>query len=111
MLIEYKQPWLEKIGNSDSMAKRKLGPSRAEKLRRRLDELDAADTLEVMRNLKQARCHELGADRKGGLSVDLDHPYRLIFVPANDPVPRKPDGGLDWSGVTAIRIVDIVDYH
>lgn len=111
MLIEFHQPWLEKVGNSDSTAKRKLGPLRAAKLRQRLDELDAAETLETMRHLKQARCHELGQDRKGELAVDLDHPYRLIFLPANNPIPRKPDGGLDWTKVTSIRIVDITDYH
>jgi len=38
------------------------------------------------------------------LSVDLDHPHRLIFLPDHDPVPLLPDGGLDWSRVTAIMI-------
>jgi proteic killer suppression protein len=43
--------------------------------------------------------------------VDLDHPYRLIFIPANDPIPRKQDGGLDWCAVTQIEILEIVDPH
>ena len=81
-------------------------------MRRRLDELDAAESLEVMRKFPQARCHELKGDRKGQLSVDLDQPYRLIFEPANEPIPRKPDGGLDWTKVNAIRILEVgVDYH
>ena len=37
--------------------------------------------------------------------------YRLLFEPAHDPLPRKPDGGLDWAGVTAIRILGVEDYH
>jgi len=53
----------------------------------------------------------LTGDRKGTLAVDLDHPYRLIFEPANDPVPRKPDGGLDWTKITVIRILELRDYH
>jgi proteic killer suppression protein len=43
--------------------------------------------------------------------VDLDHPYRLIFEVANDPKPTKPDGGLDWTKASIIRILGIEDYH
>jgi proteic killer suppression protein len=43
--------------------------------------------------------------------LDLDGPYRLLFEPSQDPVPIKPDGGLDWSLVTAIRITGIDDTH
>lgn len=58
------------------------------------------------------RCHELTeGQRSGQLSVDLDHPYRLIFVPNHDPVPKQPDGGLDWSQVTAIKILGVEDTH
>ena len=45
------------------------------------------------------------------MSVDLQHPYRLLFVPANNPVPTKEGGGLDWAGVTEIEIIEIVDTH
>jgi len=31
----------------------------------------------------------------------------LFFEPANDPVPRKPDGGLDRTQVTVIRILEV----
>jgi hypothetical protein len=41
----------------------------------------------------------------------LDHPYRLIFIPADDPIPTKDDGGLDWSKVTAVEILEIADTH
>jgi len=44
--------------------------------------------------------------------MDLVHPRRLIFLPANDPVPRNDAGGLDWSRVTKILIEEIgTDYH
>ena len=55
--------------------------------------------------------HELHGDRDGQLSVDLDHPYRLIIQPANNPIPTKPDGGLDWARVTAILVVEVADTH
>lgn len=87
------------------------GDQRAQRIRRRLGELKAARTLEDMRTLPQARCHELRQNRADQISVDLDQPYRLILEPAHDPVPRRPDGGLDWSAVTSIRILDIEDTH
>ncbi len=76
----------------------KFGQNRAKKVRVRLQELRAAETLAGLGPpmSKPARCHELSGDRKGKLSVDLDHPYRLIFVPNHDPVPKHEDGGLDW---------------
>jgi len=45
------------------------------------------------------------------MSVDLEHPYRLLFIPANDPVPVTGDGGLDRARVTEIEIVEIADTH
>ena len=57
------------------------------------------------------RCHELKGNKKGVLSVDLDHPYRLLFRPINDPVPMREEGGLDWSGITAIEITGVEDTH
>ena len=74
-------------------------------------ELGAATTLEDMRLLPGARCHELTGDRKGQLAVDLVHPLRLVFEPDHDPQPEKADGGLDWIAVTKVVIVEIVDYH
>jgi proteic killer suppression protein len=53
----------------------------------------------------------LTGSRQGQLSVDLDHPYRLLFIPANNPVPQKSSGGLAWEQVTEIEIVEIADTH
>jgi proteic killer suppression protein len=53
----------------------------------------------------------LSGDRDGQLSIDLEHPYRLLFIPANDPIPVTKDGGLDWTKVTEIEIVEITDTH
>ena len=89
---------------------RKWGQERAKRLRMRLDQLKAAPHLGEMRNLP-GRCHELTGGRQGEISIDLDGPYRLIFEVANDPLPQKADGGLDWNGVTQIRILGIEDTH
>ncbi len=111
MDIIFRDQKLAKVCNDESLLKRKYGQMRAKLLRRRLDEFRAAENLEVLRSLPSVRCHELKGDRKGTLAVNLDHPYRLIFEPANDPVPRKLDGGLDWTKVTAIRVLSVEDYH
>ena len=87
------------------------GTARTRKLKVRLMELRAACNLAQIPRVPPPRCHELSANRKGQLSVDLDHPYRLIFIPANDPIPRKEDGGLDWDSVTEIEILEIADTH
>jgi plasmid maintenance system killer protein len=89
---------------------RRFNLQRAKLTRRRLDDLRAAANLEVMRNLP-GRCHELKADRNGQLSLDLDGPYRLIFRPDHDPIPVKDDGGLDWSQVTTVVVLEVVDTH
>jgi proteic killer suppression protein len=108
--ILYKNGKLAKVFNSESQLKQKYG-DRAKFLKRRLYEMSAAGSLEELRSLPQARCHELKENRKGTLAVDVGHPYRLVFEPANDPIPRKLDGGLDWTKVTAIRILEVEDYH
>lgn len=88
----------------------KYNKQRAKLLRRRLDDLRAAPTLEVMRSLP-GRCHELKSDRAGQLSVDLDGPYRLIFKPGHNPLPVKADGGLDWTKIVRIIVIEVVDTH
>ena len=57
------------------------------------------------------RCHELKMNRKGLFSMDLDHPYRLIFEPDHQPVPKLEDGGTDWHAITAITILGVEDTH
>lgn len=95
---------------SDSTRAKAFGADIAKVLRRRLDQLRAADDLAVMRTLP-GRCHELTGDRKGELAVDLRGPYRLVFEPADNPPPVNEDGGLDWRRVTAVRILEVEDYH
>ena len=89
---------------------RAWGPRQSETLRRRLDQLRAAPTLGEMRNLP-GRCHELTGDRAGQLSLDLVHPMRLIFEPADEPIPALEDGGLNWNQVRTVRILEIADTH
>jgi hypothetical protein len=80
---------------------------------RRIQELRAASSLRDLLPPYSGpgRCHELIGDRTGQLSLDLDHPCRLIFEPNHDPRPLCPEGGLDWSRVTSVRILGVEDTH
>lgn len=101
---------LRKLSSEGEM-QRAWGSAVARKLVARLKELEMARCLEDLRPIRSARCHELSGDRKGQLAMDLAHPFRLVFAPADTPLPVKPDGGLDWKGVTRVVILDIIDYH
>ena len=110
MDILFRTKKLAKEFNDTKLLVRRHGTRRAQLIRRRLDDLKAAENLEIMRTLP-GRCHELTADWSGFLSVDLDHPWRLIFRPKEDPIPLTPSGGLDWSRVKSITIEGIFDTH
>lgn len=77
----------------------------------RLDELRAADCLYDISHIPPQRLHELIGNLAGVFSIDVVHPYRLLFVPADDPIPHKPDGGIDLTKVTKIKILRVEDTH
>ena len=77
----------------------------------RLSELHAAIALSDITHLPPARLHELTGNRNGQFSVDLGHPYRLLFIPKNEPTPVKDDGGLDKENINRIKIIEIEDTH
>jgi plasmid maintenance system killer protein len=100
---------LAEMCRNDRELRKKCGTVRAKKIQQRLKDLGAAETLADMRMLP-GRCHELHGDLVNHLSLDLDHPYRLLFRPAGDP-PLGLGGGLDWSAVNAVVVVAIADTH
>lgn len=108
MVIRFRTRRLETIANDGKAAQKALGKRCAALLRARLDDLRAADDLNVMRHLP-GRCHELKGNRAGQFAMDLEHPRRLVFEPLDGD--SRAEGGLDWSTVTAIEMVEIIDYH
>lgn len=87
-----------------------FGPESAKKLKSRLDDLDAAQTMGDMRHVP-GHWEELKNDRAGQFSVRLHGGLRLIVKPQKHPPPVKPDGGLDWLAIDSIYIIEVVDYH
>ncbi len=69
-----------------------------QKIHHRIDEIVAADTVEMMIQFHIGRCHPLTQNRKGQYAVDLIHPYRLVF---------EKNGG----EIQVAKILEIVDYH
>ena len=113
MDISFKNTKLEKDFNEGKKLDRIHGSLWAIKIRIRLKELRAASTLHDFWPPYKgpSRCHELTGGKKYRLSVDLDHPYRLIFEPNHSLIPLKSDGGLDWKLVSAIKIIGVEDTH
>ena len=83
----------------------------AQTLMIRLAILKAARSLELVPTSPPDRRHQLRGNRDEYYAVDLVHPYRLVFKPNHKPLPRKQDGGIDTERVTAVTIIEIVDYH
>ena len=98
------------MANDRNFAIRKLGPVRAKLFNVRLDDMDAATTLEDVRHLP-GNYHELKADRKGKWACDLDQPYRLVFKPHEDPIPTDESGKYIWIEITGVEIIEITNYH
>jgi proteic killer suppression protein len=112
--ISFKNKKLEKEFNEGKRLEKVHGSLRAKKIRLRMAGLRAALSLMDFWPPMSgpSRCHELTqGKRKGRISVDLDHPYRLIFEPNHTPDPARSDGGLDWQQVTAITIIGVEDTH
>jgi toxin HigB-1 len=99
---------LRDICASEREMQRKFGSVRARKVAQRLQQLRVAETLEDVR-IMAGHCHLLTGDRKGHLALDLEGPYRLIFQPSVWTQDNR--GGLDWSAVQSVVVLEIVDYH
>jgi plasmid maintenance system killer protein len=110
MEITFKNKKFQKICNSEKELIKTYGKNCARKINSRLDDLQAAINLEMFKALP-GRCHELKGGRKGQLSLDLEHPLRLIFEPSNENVKIKEGGGLDWNSVSAVKIIEVEDTH
>jgi len=111
LTIRFDNSKLERLCNNGKELKQKH-QRRADTITQRLGELAAIENLEQMKLIPAARCHQLRVgNRKGQFAVNVDRMWRIVFEPDHDPRPLKPDGGIDLKQVTAINIIEIVDYH
>ena len=89
---------------------KKLGAAGAKQLQTRLKNLEAAVTLEDLRDAP-GHLHELKGDRAGQFGWTITGSKRLVIISVLDPPPLKPDGGLDWTAIKAVKLSELVDYH
>lgn len=113
MQISFKTKKLQKELEDEKKLITKHGPIQAKLIKKRLMALRALETLNDLWPPFSGpeRCHELEGNLKGYLSIDIKHPYRIIIKPNHDPLPMRAQGGLDWSKVTHIEIIKILDTH
>ena len=102
---------LKKIFNSEAKLFKNYGKENGRLIMRRLGFLAAAPSLAKVPHTKPFRRHQLSGKQKDLFTVDLKHPRRLVFKPNHDPLPRKKDGGLDLTKITAITILGVKDTH
>ena len=108
MEITFRDSKLRKLCEQQAVAKNKLGQVCARKLRSRLSDLQAAESVQ---ELTAGRPHPLKGDRHGQFALNLQGGVRLVFEPANDPVPFNQNGSISWAKVSKVCIVFIGDYH
>lgn len=86
----------------------------AKKIRQRMGALASADSLADFWPPYSGpeRCHELKADLAGTFSIDLKHPYRLLFEPLDSEVDvAANDEKKRWQSIKSINVIGIEDTH
>lgn len=98
LVITYKNIKIKKICTDVKIADKAYGRKMTEKIHQRIEQITAADTVEMMMQFHIGRCHSLTQNRKGQYALDLVHPYRLVFEKNGDEIQ-------------VANILEIVDYH
>lgn len=111
MDITFRTQQLKKTFNSDKKLTKIYNARMAGIIKLRLAILKNIQTLTMVPITPPLRRHQLNGKRKGQYAIDLVQPYRLVFKPANNPIPYRQDGGIDTDRVTVITILEVVDYH
>lgn len=110
MHIEFASNKLKRQMGSAAAMQKAYG-DRAKRLMMRLGVLKNAACLADVPTDPPPRCHPLKGDFQGCYAVDVSGNWRLIFEPIVAPNSEAESTELNTSEVTAIRILDVVDYH
>lgn len=106
MEIEFANAKIKKIAEKHSKAIRKYGKEKAEIIMIRINQLDAADTLLGIKNLKQTGLHALKGNRRRQFAIKTVKQYRIIIKPIGDYDIN------DLNTIKKIKILDLnLDYH
>lgn len=113
MIITFRDKKLKAAIEDEALCRRQYGTELAKKLHVRMATLAAAVSLADLWPPMSGpeRCHVLKGDLDGTFSVDLKHPYRLLFVPTHAGAAPVADEKSRWESIKAIEILDVEDTH
>jgi plasmid maintenance system killer protein len=114
MQVQIPNKKLKRTIEDDAERVKRFGTEMARKIRLRMGALVAAESLADFwpPNSGAERCHELKADLSGTFSIDLKHPYRLLFKPVDWPSKVSAvDKKQQWQNIDSIQIIGIEDTH
>lgn len=96
-----------------AMCQKQYGKEMAKKIMLRMAALSAAESLADFWPPMSGpeRCHVLMGDLEGLFSVDVKHPYRLLFRPTDAPADAQADEKERWQSIKSIEILGIKDTH
>lgn len=98
MEIRYKNNQIRKVCTHANTARKEYGEKMAEKISLRIDQITAADIVEVLVAGRIGRCHPLKGNRQNQYAMDLVQPYRLVFTKQGEQIQIA-------------KVEEIVDYH
>lgn len=110
MIITFADRNLKKYANDNKLAVKKMGVKRAKIYQRRLGDMAAANSFADLEFLP-GRFHQLAENMKDKWACNLDHPYRLIFEPADVPIPKDEDGKQILIKIKSLEIIKVTNYH
>lgn len=96
--ITFKPNKLGKICTDSSVTRKTYNLEMAEKIAQRMEELEAADSVDMLLQFQIGRCHPLKGNRQGQFAMDLVQPFRLVFEKVKNTVQ-------------IVKILEIEDYH
>lgn len=95
---------------NDPKAAKKFGANMLRVLQQRIKHLQRVNNLEEIRNYP-GRFHELVDNRKGQWACDLGQPYRLVFIPHENPIPTDENGKYIWIEIKGVELIEVTNYH
>lgn len=109
MKLTFKSSRLQRILEDQKEIKREFGSDSQRKVMRQMYLLSSAETMQdVFSGI--GGWHELEGNLKGHCAGSAGGGLRIVVRP-NPPVPKKQDGGTDWTKVKSVQVVKVVDYH
>ncbi|AVK61666.1 plasmid maintenance system killer protein [Lactobacillus sp. CBA3605] len=98
---------LTKILNDSRLLVKTFGHDRAKRIKARLDEFNAADTLQQIPFDPPPRCHRLRNNLEGKFAVDVSKNFRIVF----EGYDKADQFSVEKSSIVTVQIIKIEDYH